>query len=445
MAIKFGADGTLYCNTVRYNYKQARNMIADGSYGNISGTRVWKNLTSSNVSTSPAGYKSYRAFKLCTNAEWIQQNLPNMYKSHKYYLGCMYKKNFEGNCTISIKYDAVDKHVLPTANTNNNWVKTSIVFYPEKDILSKENDIEFIMWADGQVATTSNPMYVCRAMLIDLTETFGEGNEPSKEWCDNNIREWEVYVNYGNYLSAVSPTNITSIFTTSQLGTRGNFNYLQLDSHWEPREYMYYLPGSASYVEGFLISKNGCTLNNTFQYYVYWEEYLERTDVSQSCDFYFPIVDSGIMGSVPFVNELEFNGGGGMRDWKRASAFSKRTSFTNGSYPMRFDFNNGKKTNVLRVTALNLMNVQTSLSQYNAYNGTSATLDDINKEWCDRWIDGRSSPIIHIKDPAKTSIKFNTSYDIICNDIEIRPELSKIIMDNTGTIKCKKLVRVQAY
>ena len=83
MAIKFGADGTIYCNTVKYNYKQARNMIADGSYGNISGNGVWKNLTSSNVSTSPAGYKSYRAFKLCTNAEWIQQNLPNMYKYHK--------------------------------------------------------------------------------------------------------------------------------------------------------------------------------------------------------------------------------------------------------------------------------------------------------------------------------------------------------------------------
>ena len=24
-------------------------------------------------------------------------------------------------------------------------------------------------------------------MIIDLTETFGIGNEPSKEWCDKNI------------------------------------------------------------------------------------------------------------------------------------------------------------------------------------------------------------------------------------------------------------------
>ena len=46
MAIKFGTDGTIYCNTVRYNYKQARNMIADGCYGNTSGTQVWANVTS---------------------------------------------------------------------------------------------------------------------------------------------------------------------------------------------------------------------------------------------------------------------------------------------------------------------------------------------------------------------------------------------------------------
>ena len=37
-------------------------------------------------------------------------------------------------------------------------------------------------------------------------------------------------------------------------------------------------------------------------------------------------------------------------------------------------------------------------------------------------------------------------YDIVCNDIEIRPELNKVIFDgNTGTIKCKQLVRTQAY
>lgn len=30
-------------------------------------------------------------------------------------------------------------------------------------------------------------MYVDAVMLIDLTEAFGLGNEPTKEWCDENI------------------------------------------------------------------------------------------------------------------------------------------------------------------------------------------------------------------------------------------------------------------
>ena len=81
MAIKFGTDGTIYCNTVRYNYKQARNIIADGSYGNISGTQVW---TGAVASTNPAGYKSHRSFKIAPNAT-LQQTLPTLIKNHKYY------------------------------------------------------------------------------------------------------------------------------------------------------------------------------------------------------------------------------------------------------------------------------------------------------------------------------------------------------------------------
>ena len=29
--------------------------------------------------------------------------------------------------------------------------------------------------------------YIDAGFLIDLTEAFGTGNEPSKEWCDENI------------------------------------------------------------------------------------------------------------------------------------------------------------------------------------------------------------------------------------------------------------------
>ena len=206
------------------------------------------------------------------------------------------------------------------------------------------------------------------------------------------------------------------------------------------------MQGLADYTEGFLNSASAFALDNTLTYYAYVDQTTQQVSgVTQSSDFYFPVAEPN-MGHIPLVDETTFNGGGGMRDWKRVSAFATRTSFANGSYVSRFDFNNNKQTNVQRLTAFNIMNVVLSVNQYNTSNDTSITINDVNKEWCDRWIDGRSSPIIHIKDPANTSIKFNTSYDIICNDIEIRPELNKIVFDGvTGTIKCKKLVRVQVY
>ena len=437
MAIKFGTDGTIYCNTVRYNYKQARNMIADGCYGNTSGTQVWANVASS---TLPAGYKSRRCFKV-DNTNMTTQKLPALYSGHKYYFSCRYQTS--ANSTISIVLrnngsDISNSNLFVGASASSFISSSRIISMP----INVSKDIGDVCIWNGN---TSDSIYVSRFILIDLTDTFGSGNEPSKEWCDNNIREQETLCNFGNVSNNVTYSNIATRYAVSNLG-KSDYNYLQLDSNWEPRDYMYYLQGLSNYTEGYLYSDSAFALDNTKTYYAYVDQHTEQVSgVTQSNDFYFPVAEP-LMGQIPLVDETTFNGGGGMRDWKRVSAFAKRTSFSNGSYNSRFDFNNMKQTNSQRLTAFNIMKVNSIIASYNNYNGTSITINDVNKEWCDRWIDGRSSPIIHIKDPANTSIKFNTSYDIICNDIEIRPELNKIVFDGvTGTIKCKKLVRVQVY
>ena len=437
MAIKFGTDGTIYCNTVRYNYKQARNMIADGCYGNISGTKVWANAA---TFTFPAGYKSSRCFTV-DNTNTTIQKLPALYSGRKYYFSCRYKTS--ANSTISIVLrnngsDISNSNLFVGASASSFILSSRIISMP----INVSKDIGDVCIWNGN---TSDSIYVSRFILIDLTDTFGSGNEPSKEWCDNNIREQETLCNFGNVSNNVTYSNIATRYAVSNLG-KSDYNYLQLDSNWEPRDYMYYLQGSANYTEWYLNSASAFTLDNTKTYYAYVDQHTEQVSgVTQSNDFYFPVAEP-LMGQIPLVDETTFNGGGGMRDWKRVSAFAKRTSFSNGSYNSRFDFNNMKQTNSQRLTAFNIMNVATNITKYNDYNSTSITINDVNKEWCDRWIDGRSSPIIHIKNPANTSIKFNTSYDIICNDIEIRPELNKIVFDGvTGTIKCKKLVRTQVY
>ena len=437
MAIKFGTDGTIYCNTVRYNYKQARNMIADGCYGNTSGTQVWANVV---ASTNPAGYKSYRCFKV-DNTNMTTQKLPALYSGHKYYFSCRYKTSANSTISIVLRNNASDisnSNLFVGASASSFILSSRIISMP----INVSKDIGDVCIWNGN---TSSSIYVSRFILIDLTDTFGSGNEPSKEWCDNNIREQETLCNFVNVSNNVTYSNIATRYTGSNIG-KGDYNYLQLDSNWEPRDYMYYLQGLSNYTEGYLYSDSAFALDNTKTYYAYVDQHTEQVSgVTQSNDFYFPVAEP-LMGQIPLVDETTFNGGGGMRDWKRVSAFATRTSFANGSYVSRFDFTNMKKTNVQRLTAFNIMKVNSIIASYNNYNGTSITINDVNKEWCDRWIDGRSSPVIHIKDPANTSIKFNTSYDIICNDIEIRPELNKIVFDGvTGTINCKKLVRVQVY
>lgn len=521
MSVRFGSDGTIYCNTVRYNYKQARNMIADGCYGNISGTQVWAGAV---ASTNPAGYKSHRSFKIAPNAT-LQQTLPTLIKNHKYYYSA--RVYSDGALNGAIRLRDSSGNVLSAIYLGSHYTSHTLVsnsFTPTYNITS----------GNLYCVNYNNNAYLSKFIMIDLTDTFGSGNEPSKEWCDNNIREQETICNKGNVANNVTYSNIATRYTGSNL-SKTDYNYLQLDSNWEPRDYMYYLQGSSAYTEGFLNSASAFTLDNTKTYYAYVDQHTEQVyGVAQSNEFYFPVAEP-LMGQVTLVDETKFNGGGGMRDWKRVSTFATRTSFSNGSYNSRFDFNNMKQTNVQRLTAFNIINVATNITQYNNYNNTSITINDVNKEWCDRWIDGRSSPIIHIKDPSNTVIKFNApmqemkksstpsytksqvdsycglkndtwggivnanelhtgyayinfilsdtnqhcrflvsvksvsgstvttdnyswgapgsdvyelanGYDIVCNDIEIRPELNKIIFDgNTGTIKCKKLIRTQAY
>ena len=41
------------------------------------------------------------------------------------------------------------------------------------------------------VVNAQNPAYTDGLMIIDLTEAFGAGNEPSQAWCDANIPFFE--------------------------------------------------------------------------------------------------------------------------------------------------------------------------------------------------------------------------------------------------------------
>ena len=444
MSITFGHDGTLYCNTVKYNWKQARNLIADGCYANASG--AFKFVGAASIVTDQ-GYKTYRSFYFPARSSQIEQDLPTPIAGHKCYGACRWKTagssfsvgdaRFEWWCndTASGKLVFADK----TMSTNGRWVLLSSI--------QSLSSVASGSWKFRNfVINPSTESWCTRMMIIDLTDTFGAGNEPTKEWCDANIREHETYVNFGSML--VNITTSTTMGTT-YLTSEGSYtfqNYLSWDANNRPREYTILFTNNAGKPEGYLASysKVGTALDPAETYYASMETCYTGHQELLQYQCYWPIAEPS-MGTVPLVEESLYNGGGSMKGWKRVSFFANRASFSAGKYTMRWDFDNVGRASTTLSTGHQICKVSSNVTQYNEYNGTSITVSDVNKEWCDRWIDNRGFSYVHIKDPHNTEIRITPDSEIICNDIEIRPEVNTITFRPDGTIVCKKLVKSLAY
>lgn len=443
MSVTFGIDGTIYCNTVRYNWKQARNLIADGCAANLSGS--FKFINGVNV-VSDLGYKAYRSFHFPAKSSQLEQDMPTPIADHKYYGACWWRTSSSSfsvdDCRFEwwLKDTADGRLVFAEKNvaTNGQWVLLSSI--------QSLSSVASGSWKHRNfVINPSTESWCSRAMIVDLTDTFGFGNEPTKEWCDANIREHQTYVNFGSVLSNITTSNFSNIYAAQQ-GSCSFQNYLEWDFNYRPREYTVTFSCNSSNLEGFLHKRSNIdeALSPSETYYASMETCYTGDIMPTSYQCYWPIAEPN-MGSVPFVDEGGFNGGGGMWGWKRASFFANRSSFSAGNYPMRWDFDNVKAAAIVLSTGHQICKVSSNITQYNSYNGTSITIDDVNKEWCDRWIDNRGFSYVHIKDPHNTEIRITPDSDIVCNDIEIRPEVRTISFKPDGTIICRKLVKALNY
>ena len=64
----------------------------------------------------------------------------------------------------------------------NQWQRISMI-----SIRNNWDSGEKLFRFDIEQFQSPNYVYIDGAMLIDLTDCYGEGKEPTKEWCDNNI------------------------------------------------------------------------------------------------------------------------------------------------------------------------------------------------------------------------------------------------------------------
>ena len=63
----------------------------------------------------------------------------------------------------------------------------------------------------------------------------------------------------------------------------------------------------------------------------------------------------------------------------------------------------------------------------------------VNRYFFDCWSDPVHQPFIHCPSPfdEDKKIKFNSSYEITCNDVIIEPQNNKIYFDEAGRIHCR--------
>lgn len=445
MSITFGHDGTLYCNTVKYNWKQARNLIADGCYANTSGIF---NLSEMEV-VGDQGYKTYRSFHFYnaagTRTSIMTQAMPKPIANHKYYGALRWKT---AGSSFSAADDRFEWYNSDTSNGTMVFAHKNIATNGQWVLLSSIQSLSSVASGSWQLrnftVNSTDDSWCTRLMIIDLTDTFGAGKEPTKEWCDANIREHETYVNFGSMLSPISNTNFSNVYAAQQ-GLCKFQSYLYWDANNRPREYTVLFASDANQQEGYLQKKSNMPdLDPAETYYASMETCYTGYPELNQYQCYWPIAEP-LMGSVPLVEESLYNGGGSMLGWKRASFFANRSSFSAGKYPMRWDFDNVGRASTTLSTGHQICKVSSNVTQYNKYNGTSIKVADVNKEWCDRWIDNRGFSYVHIKDPHNTEIRITPDSEIICNDIEIRPEVNTITFRPDGTIVCKKLVKSLAY
>ena len=55
------------------------------------------------------------------------------------------------------------------------------------DVATKENELESMAFAMYSASTVGDEGTIRDILLVNLTETYGSGNEPTKAWCDENI------------------------------------------------------------------------------------------------------------------------------------------------------------------------------------------------------------------------------------------------------------------
>ena len=161
------------------------NLIKNGSFEN--GFTDWvKNAYTDenehhiiNTTYKKFGSKSVERTANDTNARNYLEQTPSFIEGHKYYY-------FMSGLTTSTTKQRISSDINSRSPSSIHidvtdklgWVKNGVIY---TGLYTEDRPISV------NYAVTTDKTYVDGVGVIDLTAAFGEGNEPTKEWCDENI------------------------------------------------------------------------------------------------------------------------------------------------------------------------------------------------------------------------------------------------------------------
>ena len=170
------------------------NLVQNGSFESMTGWATWN----TNAQDSMQAYIGSHCLKL-TGDELASRPIATPIIGHKYYAREYIKTSGDiqpSDCRFEIH--AGDGEGL---NWVFGWNRGN---YPNWTIISGVHTIQVLNASSYAMRTfalgvTSGTIWIDGVMLLDLTAAFGAGNEPAKEWCDENIPYFEgsTSLNYG--------------------------------------------------------------------------------------------------------------------------------------------------------------------------------------------------------------------------------------------------------
>lgn len=185
----------LSTNPVSYT---ATNMVKNGSYE--SGTNSWNSLYDVSV-TDEYKYFGENSLKMDVpktysynySIQTLNQTVPKL--NHKYYGRIYYYSPISLEINSRFEWWIGDSNKVSMLEFNPYFGNSSKKFVVDgnwnyvSDVSSVTVDtyLNKTWILRNFTYSITSPVYADGVTVIDLTETFGAGNEPSKEWCDQNI------------------------------------------------------------------------------------------------------------------------------------------------------------------------------------------------------------------------------------------------------------------